>query len=35
MFLFMRLLPAVSISELKVLLPQAEIKVEHEAEVHQ
>jgi molybdopterin-containing oxidoreductase family membrane subunit len=35
MFLFMRLLPAVSISELKVLLPQAEVKVEHEAEVHQ
>jgi molybdopterin-containing oxidoreductase family membrane subunit len=35
MFLFMRLLPAVSISELKVLLPQAEIKVEHEEEVHQ
>ena len=35
MFLFMRVLPAVSISELKTLLPQAEIKVEHEAEVHQ
>jgi len=36
MFLFMRVLPAVSISELKVLLPQAEVKVEHhEAEVHQ
>jgi molybdopterin-containing oxidoreductase family membrane subunit len=34
MFLFLRLLPAVSISELKTLLPQAEIKVEHEAEVH-
>jgi molybdopterin-containing oxidoreductase family membrane subunit len=35
MFLFMRVLPAVSISELKILLPQAEVKVEHEAEVHQ
>jgi molybdopterin-containing oxidoreductase family membrane subunit len=36
MFLFMRVLPAVSISELKTLLPQAEVKVEHdEAEVHQ
>jgi Ni/Fe-hydrogenase subunit HybB-like protein len=34
MFLFLRLLPAVSISELKTLLPQAEIKVKHEAEVH-
>ena len=36
MFLFMRLLPAVSISELKTLLPQAEVKVKHEeTEVHQ
>ncbi len=35
MFLFLRLLPAVSISELKTLLPQAEVTVEHEAEVHQ
>ena len=35
MFLFMRLLPAVSISELKTLLPQAEVTVKHEAEVHQ
>jgi Ni/Fe-hydrogenase subunit HybB-like protein len=34
MFLFLRLLPAVSISELKTLLPQAEIKVEHAEEVH-
>jgi Ni/Fe-hydrogenase subunit HybB-like protein len=34
MFLFMRLLPAVSIAELKTLLPQAEIKVETGAEVH-
>jgi molybdopterin-containing oxidoreductase family membrane subunit len=34
MFLFMRLLPAVSISELKTLLPQAEVKVEHAEEVH-
>ncbi len=34
MFLFLRLLPAVSMSELKTLLPQAEIKVKHEAEVH-
>ena len=34
MFLFLRLLPAVSISELKTLLPQAEVKVEEEAEVH-
>src|SRR5438034_1280519 len=35
MFLFMRVLPAVSISELIVLLPQAEITVqEDEAEVH-
>ena len=35
MFLFLRLLPAVSISELKTLLPEAEVKVKHEAEVHQ
>src|SRR5881227_3877786 len=36
MFLFMRLLPAVSIAELKTLLPQAEVKVKHEeTEVHQ
>jgi len=36
MFLFLRVLPAVSISELKTLLPQAEVKVAHdEAEVHQ
>ena len=34
MFLFLRLLPAVSISELKTLLPEAEVKVKHEAEVH-
>jgi len=34
MFLFLRLLPAVSISELKTLLPQAEVTVKHEAEVH-
>jgi hypothetical protein len=34
MFLFMRVLPAVSIAELKTLLPQAEVTVEHE-EVHQ
>jgi molybdopterin-containing oxidoreductase family membrane subunit len=34
MFLFLRLLPAVSISELKTLIPQAEITVKHEAEVH-
>jgi molybdopterin-containing oxidoreductase family membrane subunit len=34
MFLFLRLLPAVSISELKTLIPQAEVKVKHEAEVH-
>jgi Ni/Fe-hydrogenase subunit HybB-like protein len=33
-FLFLRLLPAVSISELKTLLPQAEVTVKHEAEVH-
>ena len=33
MFLFLRLLPAVSISELKTLIPQAEIKVKHEVEV--
>ena len=35
MFLFLRVLPAVSIAELKTLLPQAEVTVEHEAEVHQ
>jgi Ni/Fe-hydrogenase subunit HybB-like protein len=35
MFLFLRLLPAVSISELKTLLPEAEVKVKHEAEVRQ
>ena len=36
MFLFLRVLPAVSISELKTLLPQAEVKVKHEeTEVHQ
>jgi Ni/Fe-hydrogenase subunit HybB-like protein len=35
MFLFLRLLPAVSISELKTLLPEAEVKVAHETEVHQ
>src|SRR5499425_2499913 len=34
MFLFMRLLPAVSISELKTLLPEAEVKVAHPEEVH-
>jgi len=34
MFLFLRLLPAVSMSELKTLLPQAQVKVKHEAEVH-
>jgi molybdopterin-containing oxidoreductase family membrane subunit len=34
MFLFLRVLPAVSISELKTLLPQSEVKVKHEAEVH-
>ncbi len=34
MFLFLRLLPAVSISELKTLLPQAEVKVAHAEEVH-
>ena len=34
MFLFLRVLPAVSIAELKTLLPQAEVTVEHEAEVH-
>ena len=34
MFLFLRLLPAVSISELKTLIPQAEVTVEHEEEVH-
>ena len=34
MFLFLRLLPAVSISELKTLIPQAEVSVPHEAEVH-
>src|SRR6266403_991138 len=34
MFLFLRVLPAVSISELKTLLPQAEVKVKHEVEVH-
>jgi Ni/Fe-hydrogenase subunit HybB-like protein len=34
MFLFLRVLPAVSISELKTLLPEAEVTVEHEAEVH-
>jgi Ni/Fe-hydrogenase subunit HybB-like protein len=34
MFLFLRLLPAVSISELKTLIPQAEITVKHEEEVH-
>jgi hypothetical protein len=31
----MRVLPAVSIAELKTLLPQAEVTVEHETEVHQ
>jgi Ni/Fe-hydrogenase subunit HybB-like protein len=35
MFLFLRILPAVSIAELKTLLPQAEVTVGHEAEVHQ
>ncbi len=35
MFLFLRVLPAVSISELKTLLPEAEVKVKHEVEVHQ
>jgi hypothetical protein len=34
MFLFLRVLPAVSISELKTLIPQAEVKVPHEEEVH-
>jgi Ni/Fe-hydrogenase subunit HybB-like protein len=34
MFLFLRLLPAVSISELKTLIPQAEITVPHAEEVH-
>jgi molybdopterin-containing oxidoreductase family membrane subunit len=33
-FLFLRVLPAVSIAELKMLLPEAEVKVEHDAEVH-
>jgi molybdopterin-containing oxidoreductase family membrane subunit len=35
MFLFLRLLPAVSISELKTLIPQAEITVPHAEEVHE
>jgi Ni/Fe-hydrogenase subunit HybB-like protein len=34
MFLFLRVLPAVSISELKTLIPQAEVTVPHEEEVH-
>lgn len=34
MFLFLRLLPGVSIAELKTLLPQAEVTVREEAEVH-
>jgi molybdopterin-containing oxidoreductase family membrane subunit len=34
MFMFLRLLPAVSISELKTLIPQAEVTVPHEEEVH-
>jgi Ni/Fe-hydrogenase subunit HybB-like protein len=34
MFLFLRLLPAVSISELKTLLPESEVTVKHEVEVH-
>jgi len=34
MFLFLRLLPAVSISELKTLIPQAEVTVAHAEEVH-
>ena len=34
MFLFLRLLPAVSISEVKTLLPEAEVKVAHAEEVH-
>jgi molybdopterin-containing oxidoreductase family membrane subunit len=34
MFLFLRVLPAVSISELKTLVPQAEVTVAHAEEVH-
>src|SRR5204863_392988 len=34
MFLFLRVLPAVSISELKTLIPQAEVTVAHAEEVH-
>jgi molybdopterin-containing oxidoreductase family membrane subunit len=34
MYLFLRLLPAVSISELKTLIPQAEVTVAHAEEVH-
>src|SRR6185312_9264271 len=34
MFLLLRVLPAVSISELKTLIPQAEVTVPHEEEVH-
>jgi molybdopterin-containing oxidoreductase family membrane subunit len=34
MFLFLRVLPAVSIAELKTLIPQAEVTVPHEEEVH-
>jgi len=33
-FLFLRVLPAVSISELKTLLPESQSTVEHETEVH-
>jgi Ni/Fe-hydrogenase subunit HybB-like protein len=35
MFLFLRLLPAVSISELKTLIPQAEVTVPHAEEVRE
>ncbi|HEY7351223.1 MAG TPA: NrfD/PsrC family molybdoenzyme membrane anchor subunit [Terriglobales bacterium] len=35
MYLFLRLLPAVSISELKTLIPQAEVTVAHAEEVHE
>ncbi|HZR65208.1 MAG TPA: NrfD/PsrC family molybdoenzyme membrane anchor subunit [Terriglobales bacterium] len=34
MYLFLRLLPAVSISELKTLIPQSEVTVAHAEEVH-
>src|SRR5260370_32126292 len=35
MFLFLRVLPAVSIFELETLLPGAEVQGKHQAEVHQ